>query len=116
MENNDQKIHSFTYLKEIEDRINFSISAIDKTMIRFEYIVNTSPEMNNIRVRWSKSIGSPHGSLRGTGQVDYWAGIAKSAYEKEVITIDQFKEILLALRGIADSAYLNKIIKQILST
>lgn len=85
-------------------------SSLDKVMTKAAQTLNSHPDMN-VRMRW---IGAKH-RHHTANDADYWLGVCYSAYQKQVFSKDEMKEILLALKASgAKSDYFKKIVKEIL--
>lgn len=88
------------------------LSAIDRTMLEFERIVNNHPDMN-VRMRWyteieRKQLG--YNDPRRYNHPDFWLGVAYAAYQKQVITKEMFTDILLAMQALgAESDYFHEL-------
>ena len=85
------------------------LSAIDRTMLEFERIVNNHPDMN-VRVRWYTELERRQHPDKRLNHPDFWLGVAYAAYQKEVITKEMFTDILLAMKAMgANSDYFHDL-------
>lgn len=89
-----------------------ALSAIDRTMLEFERIVNNHPDMS-VRLRWYTEFERrqyPDKHPHELNHPDFWLGVAWGAYQKQVITKEMFTDILLAMQALgAESDYFHEL-------
>jgi hypothetical protein len=86
-----------------------ALSAIDRTMLEFERIVNNHSDMD-VRMRWYTEFERQQYPGKHLNQPDFWLGVAWVAYRKQAITKEMFTDILLAMKAIgANSDYFHDL-------
>jgi hypothetical protein len=87
-------------------------SSSDKIMLNFVDKVNNHSDMN-VRMVWmTKKLGKP--IFPELNHIDYWIGVAEQAYIKDVITVNELKEVLLALQASgANTQYFKEIVQKL---
>lgn len=81
---------------------------IEKTLTRFMRKVNDSPHMA-VRLHW---LG--FSSADPSNDPDYLSGVVYMAYERDVITNSELKDLVLALQGLgATSKYFKDLLKKV---
>lgn len=82
-----------------DDTQDNAVDHVHLMLNNFANHVNNHPDMHVRMPSWNDPWQNRKGRKYPDHSWEYWAGVALSAYEREIITQDMFKDVLIALQA-----------------